>query len=114
MKNKKEHPLTFFRKANEARQKLVKKSFGGPGSELTAGPLDENTSKYLDNRYAGKSNNPVLEKAMKTDHERLFRNPELRDYFNAGPMVTKEEAMTVKPEQGYKKGGTVSKAKKRK
>ena len=30
MKNKKEHPLTFFRKANEARQKLVKKSFGGP------------------------------------------------------------------------------------
>jgi hypothetical protein len=30
-KTNKEHPITFFRKANEARQKLVKKSMGGPG-----------------------------------------------------------------------------------
>jgi hypothetical protein len=30
-KTTKEHPITFFRKANEARQKLVKKSMGGPG-----------------------------------------------------------------------------------
>jgi len=34
MKNKKEHPLTFFRKANEARVKLVKKYMGGPGNEV--------------------------------------------------------------------------------
>lgn len=30
-KTNKVHPITFFRKANEARQKLVKKSMGGPG-----------------------------------------------------------------------------------
>ena len=33
-KTNKEHPITFFRKANEARQKLVKKSMGGPGSGM--------------------------------------------------------------------------------
>jgi hypothetical protein len=33
-KTNKENPITFFRKANEARQKLVKKSMGGPGSGI--------------------------------------------------------------------------------
>ena len=32
-KTNKENPITFFRKANEARAKLVKKSMGGPGNE---------------------------------------------------------------------------------
>lgn len=33
-KTNKVHPITFFRKANEARQKLVKKSMGGPGDGI--------------------------------------------------------------------------------
>ena len=33
-KTNKENPLTFFRKANEARAKLVKKYMGGPGNEV--------------------------------------------------------------------------------
>lgn len=38
-KTNKVHPITFFRKANEARQKLVKKSMGGPGD-----PPDETST----------------------------------------------------------------------
>lgn len=33
MKKTNKHPLTFFREANEARTKLVKKFMGGPGNE---------------------------------------------------------------------------------
>lgn len=48
MKNKKEHPLTFFRKANEARQKLVKKSMGGPGSGPGPYVLAPTTAYWFD------------------------------------------------------------------
>ena len=34
MKKTNKHPLTFFREANEARTKLVKKFMGGPGNEV--------------------------------------------------------------------------------
>ena len=64
-KTNKENPLTFFRKANEARAKLVKKYMGGPGSGM--GSMYKNDqafesminqtsepdlSKELSNRYA--------------------------------------------------------------
>jgi hypothetical protein len=107
------NPLKFFNDAKEARNKSFSKSLIKAQNGLTAGPLDENTSKYLDNRYPGKSNNPDLEKAMKTDHERLLRTEGQREYFNAGPMYTKEDAQTVRPDTTiyqdgptFKKGGT--------
>jgi len=65
-KTNKENPLTFFRKANEARQALVKKSlkkaqygglYGAPTlkergiGNVYQGPLNEGDSKYADEKY---------------------------------------------------------------
>ena len=119
------NPLKFFREGGEKRKamfknggynvpknSLPKKFMGGPGDELTSGPLDENTSKYLDARYPGRSNKPTLEKSMKYDHERILRTPGLREDFNAGPMYTKEDAETVKPDSSiYKRGGSAKRKK---
>jgi hypothetical protein len=114
------NPLKFF---NDNKYKAYKKAGGEMAAfkkslikaqdGLTAGPLDENTSKYLDARYPGKSNNPVLETNLKNDNERLLRTSGLREDFNSGPMYTKEDAETIKPDSAvykkgpyYKKGGT--------
>jgi hypothetical protein len=107
------NPLKFFNDAKVAREKSFSKSLIKAQDGLTAGPLDENTSKYLDARYPGKSNNPVLETNLKNDNERLLRTSGLREDFNSGPMYTKEDAETIKPDSAvykkgpsYKKGGT--------
>jgi hypothetical protein len=54
-KTNKENPITFFRKANEARQKLVKKSMGGPGNEVDpysateeSGPKEQKAQEAYD------------------------------------------------------------------
>ena len=114
------NPLKFFNdnksiayKKAGGEMSAFKKSLIKAQNGLTAGPLDENTSKYLDNRYPGKSNNPVVEKNLKNEHERILRTSGQRENFNTGPMVTKEEAQTVRPDSAiyqdgptFKKGGT--------
>ena len=112
-KTNKVNPLKFFNDAKEARNKSFSKSLIKAQNGLTAGPLDENTSKYLDNRYPGKSNNPVVETNLKNENERILRTSGQRENFNAGPMYTKEDAQTVRPDTAiyqdgptFKKGGT--------
>ena len=107
------NPLKFFNDAKAARNKSFSKSLIKAQNGLTAGPLDENTSKYLDNRYPGKSNNPVVETNLKNENERILRTSGQRENFNAGPMYTKEDAQTVRPDTAiyqdgptFKKGGT--------
>ena len=106
------NPLGYFNSQKTKKtvepKSLTKRQYGG----MTAGPLDENTSKYLDARYPGKSNNQVLEKGLKHQHEELLRTPGLREDFNAGPMFTKEDVETVKPDSAiYKKGGALKRKK---
>jgi hypothetical protein len=60
-KTNKVNPITFFRKANEARQAVVKKSLkkaqdGGPQRQ---GPLQEKASKMLDARYPSTAAVPI-------------------------------------------------------
>jgi hypothetical protein len=60
-KTDKPNPITFFRKANEARQAVVKKSMkkaqdGGPQRQ---GPLQEKASKMLDARYPSTAAVPI-------------------------------------------------------
>lgn len=59
-KTNKENPLTFFRKANDARQKVVKNSLTKarngmavyrPPMTTYEGPLTEGATKILNNRY---------------------------------------------------------------
>ena len=55
-KTNKENPITFFRKANEARQAKVKKSIkkaqdGMPFKNTYAGPLTESDTKRLDQAF---------------------------------------------------------------
>ena len=55
-KTKKENPITFFRKANEARQAVVKKSLkkaqdGISFKNTYAGPLTESDTKRLDQAF---------------------------------------------------------------
>ena len=107
------NPLKFFNDAKAARNKSFSKSLIKAQNGLTAGPLDENTSKYLDNRYPGKSNNPVVETNLKNENERILRTSGQRENFNAGPMYTKEDAQTVRHDTAnyqdgptFKKGGT--------
>jgi len=139
-KTNKMNPLEFFRKSAEARQKAFKNGgINAPTQNLrkaqngrTAGPFDENTSKYLDAKYPGtalKFQGPVdpiyeadqrekvantqgattwgsqanLEKRLRNDDESAIRSKGQRDDFNAGPMKTKED---VENAPYYKKGGT--------
>ena len=103
----------------EPKQTLKKAQEGG----RTSGPLDENTSKYLDARYPGtalKFQGPVdpnyeaeqrekvadtrgattwgsqanLEKRLRNDNESMMRSQGWREDFNAGPMKTKEDVDT--------------------
>jgi hypothetical protein len=112
----------------EPKQTLRKAQEGG----RTAGPFDENTSKYLDARYPGtalKFQGPVdpnyeaeqrekvadtrgattwgsqadLEKRLRNDEESVMRSQGWRDDFNAGPMKTAED---VENAPYYKKGGS--------
>lgn len=59
-KTNKENPLTFFRKANDARQKVVKNSLTKARNGMAVyrspmttyeGPLTEGATKILNNRY---------------------------------------------------------------
>ena len=127
------NPLGYFnslksKRTAEPKQTLKKAQEGG----RTAGPFDENTSKYLDKTYPGtalKFQGPVdpnyeaeqrekvadtrgattwgsqanLEKRLRNDDESVMRSQGWREDFNAGPMKTKED---VENAPYYKKGGS--------
>ena len=81
-KTTKENPLTFFRKANEARQKLFKKKMGGPGDPpgtpfqsymTTPGATAADTSAttpYKANLVT--QNNPLLKKSYELTYGQDF------------------------------------------
>jgi hypothetical protein len=126
------NPLGYFnslksKRTAEPKQTLRKAQEGG----RTAGPFDENTSKYLDKTYPGtalKFQGPVdpnyeadqrdnvargaqsfgwnrisdLEKWDRERDEEGMRSKGWREDFNAGPMKTKEDV----EDATYKKGGS--------
>jgi hypothetical protein len=131
------NPLRYFnsqkgKKAIEPKQTLKKAQYG-----LTAGPLDQNTSKYLDARYPGtalKFDGPFsneymddarskaanthgattwgskadLEERLRNDEEKDLRSSGWREDFNSGPLKTAEDVENA----SYKKGGSVKRKKK--
>jgi hypothetical protein len=125
----KEHPITFFRKATEARNKTFKTALKKAQDGISVGPYEKGTSEYLDARYPGtamKFKGPVdptyeadqrdkvantnsfgygnpsdLEKFDREQEEKGMRSPNMRSSFNSGMGLSKSDA--------YKKGGAVKK-----
>jgi hypothetical protein len=125
----KEHPITFFRKATEARNKTFKTALKKAQDGISVGPYEKGTSEYLDARYPGtamKFKGPVdptyeadqrdkvantnsfgygnpsdLEKFDREQEEKGMRSPNMRSSFNSGMGLSKSDA--------YKKGGSVKK-----
>jgi hypothetical protein len=128
-KTTKEHPITFFRKATEARNKTFKTALKKAQDGISVGPYEKGTSEYLDARYPGtamKFKGPVdptyeadqrdkvantssfgygnpsdLEKFDREQEEKGMRSPNMRSSFNSGMGLSKSDA--------YKKGGAVKK-----
>ena len=126
------NPLGYFNSLKSKRTAEPKQTLRKAQNGMTSGPLDENTSKYLDARYPGtalKFQGPVdpnyeaeqrekvadtrgattwgsqanLEKRLRNDNESMMRSQGWREDFNAGPMKTKED---VENARYYKKGGS--------
>jgi hypothetical protein len=126
------NPLGYFNSLKAKAKAEPKQTLRKAQDGLTAGPFDENTSKYLDARYPGtalKFQGPVdpiyeaeqrekvadthgattwgsqaaLEKRLRNNDESVIRSQGMRDDFNAGPIKTKED---VENAPYYKKGGT--------
>ena len=96
-KTNKENPLIFFRKANEARQKIVKTSLkkAQDGLPVKSGPLSEEDTKRLDLYYKnnmekankiGKGSTPSLEgysaipMNQRNDVENMIRTDESKSF----------------------------------
>lgn len=76
-KTNKVHPITAFRKANEARQKLVKKSMGGPGDPPNEPPTPKPigaTASY-GNFSGGFQGNLTGDKISNTMFSAGYNNP---------------------------------------
>jgi hypothetical protein len=129
-KNNKINPITFFRKANEARQKNVRASIKKAQDGVAVGPLEKGTSEYLDAKYPGtalKFQGPYsndymdnqrekvaqtydafswgtaadLEDTLRKNEEKQIRS--WKDDFNSGTGISKEDASR------YRKGGSIKK-----
>ena len=126
------NPLGYFNSLKAKAKAEPKQTLRKAQDGLTAGPFDENTSKYLDARYPGtalKFQGPVdsnyeadqrdnvaqprstgwnrisdLEKWDREREEEMMRSKGWNEDFNAGPMKTKEDVENAPYD--YKKGGT--------
>jgi len=126
------NPLGYFNSLKAKAKAEPKQTLRKAQNGLTAGPFDENTSKYLDARYPGtalKFQGPVdpnyeadqrdnvaqprstgwnrisdLEKWDRESEEKRMRSKGWNEDFNAGPMKTKEDVENANYD--YKKGGT--------
>jgi hypothetical protein len=137
MKNKKENPLTFFRKANEARQKVVKASLkkaqngGTPFQSYMKTPGATAADTSAATMYQAKniaSNKPLLNKAYELTYGQDYGdassgNPhsksELQNrrgshsgYKNMEHPYRKSYEAEVAKNKKQKKGGTVKSKKK--
>jgi hypothetical protein len=125
------NPLGYFNSLKGKNKVEPKQTLRKAQDGLTAGPFDENTSKYLDARYPGtalKFQGPVdpnyeadqrdnvaqprstgwnrisdLEKWDREREEKIMRSKGWNEDFNAGPMKTKEDVENAPYD--YKKGG---------
>jgi hypothetical protein len=78
MKNKKENPLTFFRKANEARQAKVKKSLpkAQDGKNVVyQGPISEEGNRLISRAEDNKQRYPLSVPKEINDIAQSDRNP---------------------------------------
>ena len=128
-KTNKENPITFFRKANEARQAKVKKSIKKAQDGMTVGPFEEGTQKYLDTKYPGTAmrfTGPVDPEweanqrdtvasptrtgwARKSDLERSDRMAEESQMRSPGWAYDFNTGMGLSEDNAYKRGGRVKK-----
>jgi len=127
------NPLGYFNSLKAKAKAEPKQTLRKAQNGLTAGPFDENTSKYLDARYPGtalKFQGPVdpnyeadqrdnvaqprstgwnrisdLEKWDRESEEKRMRSKGWNEDFNAGPMKTKEDVENAPYD--YKKGGAI-------
>jgi hypothetical protein len=125
------NPLGYFNSLKAKAKAEPKQTLRKAQDGLTAGPFDENTSKYLDAKYPGtalKFQGPVdpnyeadqrdnvaqprstgwnrisdLEKWDREREEKTMRSKGWNEDFNAGPMKTKEDVENAPYD--YKKGG---------
>lgn len=89
-KTNKVNPITFFRKANEARQNTVKKSIKKAQDGMQAGPMTEEEAANAAFRSA--ENNPV--------------NNRYSDVYSPTPMLPEMPGPII-----YKKGGSAKRKK---
>jgi hypothetical protein len=96
-KTNKENPITFFRKANEARQKLVKKSMGGPGNEVDP--------------YSAYSESGPKEEKAQADYD-LDNKSKTKGYSNVAARKQWDTGTVAPYTPIKKKGGSVKRKKK--
>jgi hypothetical protein len=118
-KTNKENPLTFFRKANESRQKVVKNSLAKAQNGIVAGPQTEMQS-ILSNAMNSQPPVPYANKPSSVDFWLNETNKAMSQMSNNLSSVNQKRlpdfkgpaAMSKRTADGYKKGGAVKTKKK--